>query len=398
MLTLQEARERIYAALQRAERSERIPLIQASGRFIAEEIRARVDNPAFTNSAMDGYAINTADAARHGHILRLDGEASAGSAPGTLTPGTVMRIFTGAPVPVGADAVVMQEDVKVTDGRVQLPPAVKPGECLRHAGEDFRAGDILYRPGQRLTSLDLALISSAGVPDVAVYQRPRALVIATGDELVAPGEALKPGQIYESNRLATLVALQALGADVTDGGTVRDDADALRARLAQATDYDFVVTSGGASVGDRDLVKQIFTEIGEINLWKIKIKPGKPLAFGRVGSRGHFFALPGNPVSSLVTFKLFVEPALIAWHHGEPESLALKAVAANGFQRTPGRMEFLRARLYDEQGTLKARVLRGQGSHMLAPLRETNAFIRLNEESTGFEAGAQVDVFPLRLS
>lgn len=397
MLSLDQAQERILAALRRAQEIERVPLAQALGRYTAADLQAQVDNPAFTNSAMDGYALNVQDAAARGHVLPVKGESSAGSAPAALEPGTAMRIFTGAPLPAGADAVAMQEDVQLENSRAHLPTSLNAGDNVRPVGQDFRRGDVLYHPGQRLLSFDLALLSAAGLPDIPVFRRPRALVIATGDELVAPGQPLKPGQIYESNRLATLVQLQSLGAEVTDGGTVPDDAQALRARLRNAADYDFIVTSGGASVGDHDLVKQIFSELGEIDLWRIKIKPGKPLAFGHVGTHGHFFALPGNPVSSLVTFKLFVEPALLAWHHGHSGTLTLPAVADNGFHRQAGRMEFLRARLYDDHGTLKVRVLRGQGSHMLGPLRETNAFIRVSEESTGFEAGARVDVVPLRL-
>jgi molybdopterin molybdotransferase len=266
---------------------------------------------------------------------------------------------------------------------------------LRRRGEDFRAGELLYEPGRRLSAYDLALLSTAGVAQVPVVARPRVLVVATGDELVAPGQALKPGQIYESNRLSTLLQLEALGAETVDGGTVRDDPAVLRALLKGAGDYDFIITSGGASVGDHDLVKQVFAEIGEISFWKAKIKPGKPVAFGRLGERTHFFALPGNPVSSLVTFKLFVEPALYAWHHGKPPVLELPAIAANRFQRNPGRMEFLRARLYSENGELKAECLKGQGSHMLGTLRHTNGFIRLGEDSTGFEPGTRVTALPL---
>jgi molybdopterin molybdotransferase len=225
--------------------------------------------------------------------------------------------------------------------------------------------------------------------------KPRALVVATGDELVAPGQPLAPGQIYESNRLATLLMLTQLGAEVVDGGTVNDDPAALRALLAASTDFDFIVTSGGASVGDHDLVKQVFGELGEIGFWKVKIKPGKPVAFGRLGARTHFFALPGNPVSSLVTFKLFVEPALYAWHRGELPQGELPAMAVNEFKRKPGRMEFLRARLWSENGELRAECLQGQGSHMLGTLRHTNGFIRIGEDSEGFAAGTRVTVMPL---
>jgi len=390
MLSLNEAQTAILARIHKADRVETMPLARARGRFMARPVVAVVDNPAFDNSAMDGYALAHADLATGGYVLNVVGESACGSAPQQLAPGTTMRIFTGAPLPAGADTVVMQEDV-VRDGDVaRFPPDTTRGDQVRHRGEDFRAGDTLYDTGRRLSAADLALLSAAGVAEVPVFVRPRALVVATGDELVAPGMPLAPGQIYESNRLATILLLEALGAEVTDGGTVKDDPAALRALLRQSANFDFIVTSGGASVGDRDLVKQVFAEIGEIGFWRARIKPGKPVAFGRVGQRAHFFALPGNPVSSLVTFKLFVEPALCAWQHGRHEVLELPAEAANGFTRKPGRMEFLRARLYSERGVLRAECLKGQGSHMLGTIRHTNGFIVIAEDSAGFSAGDPV--------
>jgi molybdopterin molybdotransferase len=395
MLTLQEAQAAIRTRVRAADRTESVPLARACGRFTALVLNAEVDNPAFDNSAMDGYALNSSDLATHAGVLPVKGESSCGSAPQTLAPGTVMRIFTGAPLPVGADAVVMQEDVVHEGGHARFPQDTRPGQQVRRRGDDFHAGEQLYAPGRRLTAFDLALLSAAGIAEVSVYARPRALVVATGDELVAPGQPLRPGQIYESNRLATLLQLEALGAETVDGGTVRDDPAALRALLQGAGDFDFIITSGGASVGDHDLVKQVFAEIGEISFWKAKIKPGKPVAFGRVGARTHFFALPGNPVSSLVTFKLFVEPAFYTWHHCQQPVLELPAIAANSFQRKPGRMEFLRARLWSESGELKAEVLAGQGSHQIGTLRHTNGFIRISEDSNGFVAGERVHTLPL---
>ena len=395
MLTLEEARAAILAEITPAAATEMTPLAQAHGRFVARELRARVDNPAFDNSAMDGYALRAADLIGAGFALPRHGECRCGDAPGRLAAGTTMRIFTGAPMPEGADTIVIQEDVKLEGDTVVFPRTAQPGSHLRRRGEDFRQDDVLYQPGRRLSAYDLALLSTAGVAEVSVYARARALVVATGDELVAPGTPLRPGQIYESNRLATLLLLRELGLEAVDGGTVRDEPAALRELLKSSADFDFVITSGGASVGDHDLVKQVFAEIGQIKFWKVKIKPGKPIAFGRVGSRTHFFALPGNPVSSLVTFKLFVEPALIVWHHGIARMLQLVATATNDFRRHSGRTEFLRARLVTENGKLMATALRGQGSHMLGPIRETNGFIRVEADSSGFKQGETVMAIPL---
>lgn len=395
MLTLEEARAAILAEVSPATARESVTLSQAHGRFVAQELRARVDNPAFDNSAMDGYALRAADLVAANFVLPRHGECRCGDAPGRLSPGTAMRIFTGAPMPEGADTIVIQEDVRLEGDKVVFPQTAQPGSHLRRRGEDFRRDDLLYPPGRRLSAFDLALLSTAGVADIPVCARARALVVATGDELVAPGTPLRPGQIYESNSLATQLLLRELGAEAVNGGTVRDDPSALRELLKSSTDFDFVITSGGASVGDHDLVKQVFAEIGEIKFWKVKIKPGKPIAFGRVGSRTHFFALPGNPVSSLVTFKLFVEPAVVAWHHGTSHMLQLSATASNDFRRHPGRTEFLRARLATEGGKLTATALRGQGSHMLGPIRETNGFIRVEADSAGFRQGDSVTAIPL---
>ncbi len=395
MLTLEEARAAILSGISPAVATETVPLAQAHGRFTAQELRAQVDNPAFDNTAMDGYALRATDLVASGFVLPQYGECRCGDAPVRLASGTTMRIYTGAPLPEGADTVVIQEDVKLEGNTVVFPRSVQPGSHLRRRGEDFREGDVLYPPGRRLGAFDIALLSAAGVAQVPVYARARALAVATGDELAMPGTPLRPGQIYESNRLATLLLLRELGVEAVDGGTARDDPAALRELLRTSMDFDFIITSGGASVGDHDLVKQAFAEIGEIKFWKAKVKPGKPIAFGRVGARTHFFALPGNPVSSLVTFKLFVEPALVAWHHGSAHMPQLAATATNDFRRHPGRTEFLRARLTLENGRLMATVLRGQGSHMLGPIRETNGFIRVESDSAGFKQGDTVTAIPL---
>ncbi len=393
MLSLEEAQAKVLAGVTPGDAIETVPLAAALGRFIATELHARVDHPGFDNSAMDGYAVRAADLAAHRGRLPLAGEARCGDPPGVLAPGTAIRIFTGAPLPAGADTVVIQEDAKVADAMVSFPPGIKPADHIRRRGEDFRAGDLLYAPGRRLGVYDLALLAAAGVAEVTAWRAARALVVACGDELVTPGVPLAPGQVYESNRLATLLQLRQLGIEAVDGGTVRDDPAALRRLLeVEASDYDFLITSGGASVGDYDLIRPVFAELGTIEFWKVRIKPGKPVAFGRVGRRTHFFALPGNPVSSLVTFKLFVEPALYAWHHGHWQLPLWPAVAANDFRRRAGRTEFLRARIYTEDGRLLAEALPGQGSHMLRSLADTNAFIRLEADSPGFARGEPLNV------
>lgn len=395
MLSLKEAQATLIREICRARDVEPVALDRAHGRYLAESVQALADNPAFDNSAMDGYAVNLAQLSAAGSMLPLQGESSAGDAPGTLTADTCMRIFTGAPVPKGADAVVMQENIRREDDSITFPSNIQPGQNIRFRAEDFHFGKTLYERGKRLAAHDLALLSGAGVAHMPVFRQPRVLVVATGDELVSPGQTLGPGQVYESNRLATLRQAQALGADVVDGGIVRDDPDAIRQLLQGVKEYDFVITSGGVSVGDHDHVKKIFAEIGEINFWKVKIKPGKPIAFGRLGEHTHFFGLPGNPLSSLVTFLLFVQPALLAWHYANPDPLVLSATASQDFNRKAGRTEFLRARFYMEDGRLMTTPHQGQGSHMLGTLSDTNGLIRLEQDSKGFASGDTVKVLAL---
>ena len=397
MLSLEQAQAAIRDRITRASRTQTVALDAAVGRTLARAPFAVVDNPAFDNSAMDGYAYNAADLARTHGTLPVQGESSCGSVPAVLTPGTTMRIFTGAPLPTGADAIAIQEVVQVQGGVAAFPSQVKTEDFIRRRGEDFRSGEALYPIGRRITPMDIALLAAAGVSQVEVFAKPTVLVVATGDELVPPGTPLQAGQIYESNRAATIAQLRQLGAEVVDGGIVKDNPTTLHSVLAGAVNYDFVITSGGASVGDHDVVKQVFAQLGTIEFWRVKIKPGKPLAFGRVGDKTHFFALPGNPVSSLVTFKLFVEPALKAWHHGVWAWMELAATVENDFQRSPGRMEFLRGRLRTEDGRLYAQALPGQGSHMLGTLRMTNGLIKIGEESLGFKAGDAVTAIPLTL-
>jgi len=401
VLTLEQAQSAITDAVKPADTGGSVPLADADGRFLAESATALVDNPAFDNSAMDGYAVSTQALVDNDFVLPLAGEAACGDAPGTLQANTCMRIFTGAPLPVGADAVVIQEDIK-TEGsadntKIHFPHTTQPGQNLRHAGEDFKAGDRLFAPGHRLTPADLALLSSAGVAEVKVWRRPRALVIATGNELVSPGQPLKPGQIYESNRLATGLMLQGLGVDVTDGGAVRDEPEAVRQVFADAADYDFVITSGGVSVGDHDLVKDAFSEIGKIDFWKVRVKPGKPVAFGHIGERCHFLGLPGNPVSSLVTFKLFLEPALFAWNHAPYRMQQEQAILENDFTRHAGRTEFLRAHIrVDADGVLHANILPGQGSHMIGTLQDANGLVRMESDLSELKRKQMVQVILLR--
>lgn len=408
MLDLDQAQAEIIKKIRPAENTETVTIDQALGRYLAVPVKAIVNNPAFDNSAMDGYAIAYADLKKNNYCLPLSGESRCGIMPAKLTADYCMRIFTGAPMPEGADTVVMQENVtsqksdkesKQNESKqseeISFPDTTQSGSNVRKQGEDFRTDEALYKIGHCLQAHDLALLSTAGIAEVSVYTRPKILVIATGDELVAPGKKLQPGQIYESNRLTTILMLQEMGAEVIDGGTVADNIESLRGIFANAGDFDFVIASGGVSVGDHDLVKQVFEEFGEISFWRVRIKPGKPVAFGQLGERGHFFALPGNPVSSLVTFKLFVLPALTAWFHKKSSRTEIPVVSVSEFKRKAGRLEFLRARLIQDKNKIQCEVLPGQGSHMMGTLRYCNGFIKVDADSEGFSVGDEVMFVPM---
>ena len=323
---------------------ERVALADADGRVLAAPLIAELDLPPWANSAMDGYALRLAD--WRGEPLTVSQRIQAGNAPGALQPGTCARIFTGAPMPAGADTVEMQENVEVDDdGRVRFREPLKPGQNVRPQGQETRIGDHLLPAGTRLGPIELGLAASLGVAELLVRRRPRVAVVSTGDELVEPGLALGPGQIYNSNRRLLITWLQRLGCEVVDGGILADDLEQTRAALSALREVDLILSTGGVSVGEADFLGVALREEGELTLWKLAIKPGKPLTFGRF--RGvPVLGLPGNPASTLVTFGLLARPYLL-------RRLGVLRVEPLGFPMPAGftwskpgkRREYLRARL-----------------------------------------------------
>jgi molybdopterin molybdotransferase len=394
MLALEEARARIVDAVRPTPDVEVVPTHDAAGRYLAEAPVARVGSPAFDNSAMDGFAVRVADLPEAGGELPVAFTVAAGDAPAALPAGACARIMTGAAVPAGADAVVMQEKVAAAGAAARFDGRPPAGDNLRRAGEDLAPGDELAPAGERVSPALVSALATAGVAEVRVARRPRAYVLSTGSELRDPGEALGPGQIYDSNRAALLARLRELGAEVVDGGRVPDDLAALRAAFDAAAGCDLVVTSGGVSVGAFDQVRQVLDERGEIGFWKAAIKPGKPFAFGRLGG-AYFFGVPGNPVSALVTFRQFVAPAVARWQGGAYTPVRVTARAGADFQReAASRTEFLRAWLREEDGRLIATPLTRQGSGMINGLARAHGFILVAAGSHGFGAGEQVVVEP----
>ncbi|MGH2515108.1 MAG: molybdopterin molybdotransferase MoeA, partial [Ktedonobacterales bacterium] len=379
MLTVEEARERILARFSRLN-AEAVPLPAALGRVLADAAVARESLPPFTNSAMDGYAVRSEDARGASPAaprqLRLAGEVPAGRVyEGTMGPGEAVRILTGAPLPDGADAVLQQELTEMGDGWVRLLAEAPAGNNLRYPGEDVRAGDVLAPAGTEIGPAEIALLASAGIHPVRVVRRPRVAILSTGDELAPLGEALRPGQIRESNGPYLIAAVARAGGEPVPLGIARDRAEELRAKLEQARDADLILTSGGVSVGDYDLVKQMLTEQGDINFWRVRMRPGKPVAFGTLGETP-LLGLPGNPVSAAVTFELFGRPAIRTMLGCRQVERPVVDVVLEGTSIPRGdRRHFVRARLESRNGTLTAAPTGEQGSHIISSLRGATALL-----------------------
>jgi molybdopterin molybdotransferase len=366
MLSYEQALEMLLAAARPVEEVRSLPLTAALGRVLAAPQRSTVAVPPLDNSGMDGYAVRLADVPAAGVCLPVSQRIPAGTVGTTLQPATAARIFTGAPVPAGAEAVVMQELCAHGEGGVVINHVPRPGENIRRAGEDIAAGAEILPAGIRLRPQDIALAASAGLPELPVFRRVRVGVFFTGDELVQPGEPLPPGAIYNSNRYALRALLEGIGCEVRDLGTVPDSLAATREALRRAAaDNDLIVTSGGVSVGEEDHVKPAVEAEGQLDLWKIAIKPGKPLAFGTVnkeeGGAAWFIGLPGNPVSAIVTFMTMVRPFVLRLQ-GVTDVAPRGFTLAAGFDwpRPDARLEFLRARI-DAAGSLDLHPNQGSG-------------------------------------
>ena len=390
MLTLDAALARLLDAAMPVAGTERLPAQETLGRVLAAPVVAGVDVPPLDNAAMDGYALRTADWAE-GHRLKVVQRIAAGSVGQALQPGEAARIFTGAPVPPGADAVVMQEACEALGDEVLVSRPPRPGENIRRAGEDMAVGQAVLQVGDRLTPARLGVAASAGVTQLEVYRRLRAAVFFTGDELVRPGQPLAPGRIYNSNRATLTALLQGLGCEVLDLGDVADDLAATVATLEAASrQADVVITSGGVSVGEEDHVKAAVERLGRIELWRVAMKPGKPLVHGRVGVTD-FLGLPGNPVSAFVVFCLFVRPFLLK-RMGERARPPLRLQVPAGFAwpKAGSRREFLRARIEAGQAVLYP----NQSSGVLSSLAWADGLVDLDIGVT-VEPGQALPFLPL---
>ena len=398
-LSLAEAQARIVEiAANYTVPAESVALESALGRVLAEDVAAPFDVPGFVNSAMDGYALRAADLhAQAPARLRLRGAILAGGAEGPrVEPGGCVRITTGAPLPRGADAVVMKENTRVEGDTIVIVAATEAGANVRPAGEDYRAGDRALNAGTVLTPARVGVLASFGLTRVAVARRPQAVLLTTGDELVAPGTPLGYGQIHDSNRYSLGALLAQNGVELLRHERLRDDPASLSEALARAGgEADLIVTSGGVSAGEADYLPRLLAEIGRVHLWKVRIKPGMPFLFGSCG-RALVFSLPGNPVSGVATFLAFVRAALDAMTSRRAASANLRARLAEAVHKTHTRAEFLRAALVcDASGALHATPLRKQGSGQLRGVAEADALIVLPEAAGEYPVGTVVDVIPL---
>ncbi|MBV8032206.1 MAG: molybdopterin molybdotransferase MoeA [Betaproteobacteria bacterium] len=394
-LRVDKAREAIRRCLEVLREEETLPVRDALGRVLAQEIVPAINVPAHDNSAMDGYAVRSADLSSAESFLTEAGTALAGKPfGGKLGPGQCVRVMTGAVMPQGADTVVIQEVVRKEGAQIAIPPGQKKGQNVRAAGEDLKVGVPVLKPGKRLRPADLGLIASLGMGKVRVKRKLRVAFFSTGDELASIGTALKEGEVYDSNRYTLHGMLARLGVEIVDLGVVRDNVPELESSFFKASrSADVVITTGGVSVGEADFVKQLMAKLGEVLFWKIAMRPGRPMAFGRIGD-AFLFGLPGNPVAVMVTFYQFVRPSLLylSGQAGDLEPPLLRVPCSENLRKVPGRTEYQRGVLFTERGEWRVRTTGQQGSGVLRSMSEANCFIVLEHERGKVAAGEPVSV------
>ncbi|MBO0782788.1 MAG: molybdopterin molybdotransferase MoeA, partial [Ktedonobacteraceae bacterium] len=398
MLSVEEALEQILATITPLEVIQ-VPLTEAVGLVLAQDIIAQDDIPPFANSAMDGFALISTDSRpRDGQPARLrivGGVAAGYVAEQAVEPGTAMRIMTGAPVPPGADSVIQVELTRVEEDQVEIEQEVAPGNNVRPAGEDMRKGQIVIRQGSEIGAWEIGILATLGYASVSVIRRPRIAILGTGDEVIDVDQPLQPGKIRDSNSYLLEAVVRKAGGEPLRLGVARDTVESLREKFSVAMQADLILTSGGVSVGDFDLVKDIMREQGSVDFWRINMRPGKPVAFGRIGTVP-LLGLPGNPVSTAVTFELFARP-LIRKLLGHTRLLRqlVEVMVEDGIGERVGRRHYVRARVEWRAGQLVAYTTGNQGSNIMTSLLDANAFIVVPEGGTEIKAGAKAQAMLL---
>ena len=396
-MPVEKARQFIRQFLTPLAKHESIRLCNALHRTLATDIQSPMNVPPHDYSAMDGYAVRHKDLTNAPTVLKVVGSAFAGHPfSGRVGAGECVRIMTGALIPEGCDSVVMQEHVQASGSSVEIGEGHRRGQNIRLIGEDIAQNSTVLTKGQIIRPAEMGLLASLGFSDVTVFHKLKVALFSTGDELQEPGTQLAPGKIYNSNRYSLLGMLGELGVEIVDMGTIRDDKSSLKeALLDAASRTDAIITSGGVSVGEADYIKQLLTEIGEVVFWKIAMKPGKPLAYGKIGTC-HFFGLPGNPVAVMVTFQQFVRDALRILMGQQPRlTIEFQATCTSPIRKVPGRTEFQRGILSkDTDGSWTVRTTGAQCSGILSSMSKANSYIVLPASQGSVEAGSTVLVQP----
>ncbi len=394
----QIAQQHILHSINPITQTESVPIREALNRVVAENIRSTINVPSHTNSAMDGYAIRGIDIpSTETKQLKLVGTAWAGRPYyGAVNDNQCVRIMTGAAMPENTDTVVMQEHVRISNDLITIDSKQQANQNVRQAGEDIAEGDLVFTPGKLLNPSNIGLIASLGIGEIKVVRKLRAAFFSTGDELVSIGTPLEVGQIYDSNRYTLWSMLTRIGVEINDLGVVRDTPEAVEAAFLEASENaDIVITSGGVSVGDADFVKETLEKLGQVNFWKVAMKPGRPLAFGKVKD-AYFFGLPGNPVSVMVTFYIFVQAAIEKMMGHEPKPhIQIQATSNSELRKRPGRVEYQRGTYHLNENNQYVVVKTGeQGSGILRSMSDANCFIFLPMESSGISKGDKVEIWP----
>jgi len=394
MLSVDEAVGIITSRVTPILEMERVALTEADGRILARDVAAPLPLPPFTNSAVDGYAVPGRELPRETEqAFPVEGRVQAGIMGAASRPGHAVRIFTGAPMPEGVDTVFMQEDVRIDEaGRVVLPAGLKRGANVRPAGEDIPVGTVALKAGQRLRPQDVALAAAFGLTQLDVVRRIKVAVFSTGDELASPGETRTAAQLFDSNRFMLMAMLKRLGCEVSDLGILRDAREPLAKALKDvAGGHDLILTTGGVSTGEEDHVKAGVESVGSLVLWRMAIKPGRPVAMGIIGGTP-FIGLPGNPVASFVTFVHVVRPTVLALAGATPAPpVAIPVRAAFTYKKRSGRREYVRVTLRRaDDGALEAVKFPREGAGLLSSLVDTDGLVELGEDITSVEPGARV--------
>lgn len=397
-LSVTEAMQRINKLIHEIRDTELLPIRDALGRILAEDVKSTINVPGHTNSAVDGYAILSEDLEKNAlKTLIVIGTAFAGKPfKQSVQCGQCVRVMTGAKMPPGTDTVIMQEHVFITNDHIRFNPGYKAGQNVRQAGEDLKVGDVAISAGKKLTPAELGMLASMGIADIKVRRKLRVTFFSTGNELRSLGDPLNEGEIYDSNRYTLHGMLSRLPVDINDMGVIPDQPQMMHDAFQQASsNADVVITTGGVSVGEADFVKQVIGEVGNVDFWKLAIKPGRPLAFGKIND-AIFFGLPGNPVAVMVTFYQFVQPTLKRiMGQSEINPVRFKVLCTTKLRKKPGRVEYYRGILNtDNDGQVTVCKAGMQGSGILSTMSKANCFIVLASDRSTVEPGQLVDVEP----